>query len=304
MIKSLTVTNYLGESIKLELRCPEKSGFLVQKIDGLGPSKANINVTEGAATDGSLYNSAKVTSRNIVISLKFLAKPTVETVRQLSYKYFPIKKFVTLLFETDNRICETYGYVETNEPDIFSSSETTSISIICPDPYFYSAGINGKKVTVFSGVDPNFEFEFSNESLSEDLIEFGIITNLLEQTIVYSGDAEIGIVITMHAVGSVSNVTIYNMGTRESMTIDTDRLTTLTGSGIVAGDEIIISTVKGDKYIYLLRNGTHINILNCLDKDTSWFQLSKGDNIFTYTAESGGANLQFRIENQIVYEGV
>ena len=180
MIKSVTVTNYLGESIKLELGFPEKSGFLIQSITGLGPSKADINVSEIATNDGSIYNSARTTTRNIVFTLGFLFNPTIEDMRQLSYKYFPLKKRVLLLFETDNRTCEIYGYVESNEPDIFSSQETTKISIICPDPYFYSV-VPG--IAVFYAIDPIFEFEFSNESLSENLIEFSNIISNTEQTI-------------------------------------------------------------------------------------------------------------------------
>lgn len=304
MIKSITVTNYLGESIKLELRRPEDSGFLIQSIEGLGPSKATINTTELSTNDGSLYNSARTASRNIVLTLKLLWSPLVEDSRQRSYKYFPIKKRIKFLVETDNRTCETYGYVEQNEPVIFSSSETTQISIICPDPYFYSSGDDGTTSTVFYGIESAFEFEFSNESLTDNLIEFGNITNNTEQTIYYTGDAEIGVTITIHALGSASNITIYNTGTREVMKIDTDRLATITGSSIITGDEITICTVKGHKSITLLRNGVYTNILNCLSKSADWFQLVKGDNIFAYTADSGLTNLQFRIENQTVYEGV
>ena len=111
MIRAVTVTNYLGESKRFELAFPEKSGFAVQSISGLGPSKADINTTEISTNDGSLYNSARVNSRNIVMSLKLMFTPQIEDTRQDSYKYFPIKKRVTLLIETDNRICETYGYV-------------------------------------------------------------------------------------------------------------------------------------------------------------------------------------------------
>jgi hypothetical protein len=88
------------------------------------------------------------------------------------------------------------------------------------------------------------------------------------------------------------------------MKINTDKLLALTGSVIIAGDDIIISTVKGNKYITLLRDGTYINILNCLDKNVDWLQLAKGDNVFAFTAETGNAFLQFRIENRTVYEGV
>lgn len=45
MIKSITVTNYLGDSIKLELARPEESGFVVKSVTGLGPGSANINTT-------------------------------------------------------------------------------------------------------------------------------------------------------------------------------------------------------------------------------------------------------------------
>lgn len=304
MIKAVTVTNYLGDSMKLDLMRPDLSGFVVKKITGLGPVKANINTTTIASSDGDLFNMARLSGRNIVLSLVFLYAPTIEDVRLKSYKYFPIKKPLTLLIETDNRTAEIKGYVETNEPDIFSKEENTKISILCPDPYFYSVGENGTKETIFSGIESTFEFEFENNSLTEDLIEFGAIQNLTEQTVWYDGDAETGVVINIHALGAVDNITIYNIGTRESMKIDTQKLANLTGNGIIAGDEITITTIKGSKTIYLLRNGIVTNILNCLDRAADWFQLSKGDNLFTYTAEHGSTNLQFRILSRIIYEGV
>ena len=88
------------------------------------------------------------------------------------------------------------------------------------------------------------------------------------------------------------------------MKIDSAKLLALTGSGIVVGDEIYISTVRNDKYVLLLRDGEYINILNTLEKRTDWFQLVKGDNIFAYTAEFGLTNLQFKVKNKIVYEGI
>lgn len=58
MIKSITVTNYLGDSIKLELARPEESGFIVTSVTGLGAGKANINMTEVATNNGGLFNSS------------------------------------------------------------------------------------------------------------------------------------------------------------------------------------------------------------------------------------------------------
>lgn len=304
MIHSITVTNYLGDSIVLELARPEQSGFIVKSVEGLGPAKGNVNTVEVSTNDGGVFNSARLSIRNPVLDLVFLETntETIEDIRHKSYKYFPVKKKVKLLIETDNRVSEIEGYVEHNEPAIFSNQEGCQISIICPYPYFYSAGESN--ITIFSGIEPLFEFPFENESLVTDLLEMGEVQNSAEQVITYNGDAEIGVTIIIYAIGDASNVTIYNAGTREVMRIDTDKLAALTGYGIVAGDEITIKTTKGDKSITLLRSGVTTNILNCLDKNADWFQLVKGDNVFVYTAETGNSNLQFRIENRVIYEGV
>lgn len=176
MIRSFTVTNTLGDSIKIDLAEPEKSGFVIVSVTGLGPAKANIVTSEISTNDGALFNSARMNSRNIVFNLLFWdtnSGESIEEIRLKSYRFFAPKKKLTLLVETDKRTAEIVGYVETNEPTIFSKSEGAQISIICPDPYFYSAGKDGTMRTVFSGDDPLFEFPFSNESLTENLLVFG-----------------------------------------------------------------------------------------------------------------------------------
>lgn len=303
MIKSITVTNYLGESIKMELARPEKSGFIVYNISGLGPGKAYINTTEVSTDDGGLFNSARLPSRNIVIGLLYMWKDSIEEARYKSYKYFPLKKKVKLLIETDTRTAEIEGYVDSNEPNIFSKTQGSDISIICPNPYFYSVEDNNSEI-VFSGNESMFEFPFSNESLVDNLLEMSIIRTTAEQVVTYHGDAEIGVTITINAIGPATNITIYNTGTREVMRLDTSKLEAFTGAPLDYGDEITICTVKKHKSITLLRHGKTTNILNCLDRNPDWFNLTKGDNVFAYTAESGTGNLQFKINHQVIYEGV
>lgn len=304
MIKTVTVTNYLGESLTLELSNPWDIGIAITKIEGLGPVKADINSTEISSGDGARFNSARIGTRNIVFTFRLLEAPTVEDSRQKTYKYFPIKTNVTLLFETDNRLCQITGYVESNKPNIFSEEEDTQISIICPNPYFISMENGGTNSVVFFGSEPTFEFPFSNESLTDPLIIFGNVKLRQEEIVPYDGDSQVGFTIKMHALGEVRQITIYNTKTRESMKIDTDVLNEITGSGIIAGDEITISTIKGDKHITLLRDGEETNILNALGKDVDWFQLSKGDNRFAYLCEYGAENLEFSINYQTLYEGV
>ena len=302
MIKSIIVTNHNGESLKLDLFHPEESGLIVKSISGLGPPKANINSTDLATADGAIYSSARASTRNIVFNLQFMFAPTIEDVRQKTYKYFPLKKKITIEVETDNRSLSTEGYVESNKPNIFSQEESTQISIVCVDPFFRDAR---PSLVQFASVLPNFEFPFSNESLTDDLIEFGKIGLDTRSTLVYTGDVDTGILITIHAMGSVSGIlNIYNIETYENIKIDLSKIKALTGSDYRSGDDIIISTVSGDKYVQVLHNGKYYNAIGIIDKLANWFQLTVGENIFNFTVTNGVENLSITFEYRNAYGGI
>lgn len=300
MIKNIKVTNYLGESIDIELAFPEKSGFAILKIDGISGNKSDINVTEVVTADGGLFNSSRMRSRDIKLKIRYVGN-NIENIRQKSYKFFPNKRPVKLLFTTDNRKIYAAGYVEENKVDIFSKNEGCDITIVCPDPYFYE---ERNTETVFSGVVPMFEFPFENNSATEKLIEVGNIVTKQYETVFYKGDGEIGVTIEIHSMGTVGTLNIYNIDARQVMEISKEKLEALTGKGIVKGDTIIICTEKFNKSITLLRGGVKTNILNCLNKGTDWFTIRKGDNIFAYTTDEGASNVQFKVINKVLYEGV
>ena len=302
MIKSIIVTNPKGESLELDLFHPEKSGLIVKSISGLGPPKATINSTDLATADGALYSSARASTRNIVFNLQLMFAPTIEDVRQKTYKYFPLKKEVTVRVKTDNRTLETKGYVESNSPDIFSKEESAQISIVCLDPFFYDPSFT---ITQFATVTPNFEFPFSNESLTENLIEFGLVNLDTRSVLDYSGDVDTGVLITVHCLGNVTGpVTIYNVETHESIKIDLTRIKTLIGRDFANGDDIIISTVSGNKYVQILHNGKYTNGISAIDKAADWFQISVGKNIFNFTAKSGADNLSMSFSYKNAYGGI
>ena len=306
MIHNIKVKNFRGEELVMELENPEPSGFAIFNMTGIGPEKADVRITDIVTADGGFYNSSRLPPRNIVLSLRYYRteERTVEEIRHESYKYFAIKQPLTLTIETDNRIGEIEGYTESNEPVIFSRESHTQISIVCPYPYFYDGGPNGTMVTEFLAVEPLFEFPFSNESLTENLLIMGEIWPETTRAIFYPGDAEVGVTIHIFLVGPVSDITIYNPDTDQKMTISNERLQVLTGSTLIEGDHITIVTTRGNKSISLTRAGVTYNILNALNRDAFWFQMVKGDNVFAYTAEMGLDHINFRIENRIVYEGM
>lgn len=288
MIKSITAENPKGEKLVLELSNPEPSGLYVKSVEGLGPGKSTINVNEIMSSDGGIYSSSRVSSRNIILTLGMMFCPLIEDARHKTYQYFQIKKKVKLTIETDYRISFIEGFVESNEPDIFSEEETAQISIICPNPWFYDMG--GTK-SAFSGVEDLFEFPFSNELLPGDVanntcdhIIFGDIRQGTVVGLQYDGDIDTGVLMRIRFTDIMDKMVIYNVDTSESMTLNLTLIKDITGSALTIHDEIEISTFTGSKYIYLVREGEKINIFSVLDRFTSWFKLSKGVNQFAFTA--------------------
>ena len=53
MIQSLTVTNYLGESLTIPMMNSESTGFILHDMTGLGPPTASVNTSKVATKDGS-----------------------------------------------------------------------------------------------------------------------------------------------------------------------------------------------------------------------------------------------------------
>ena len=302
MIYSMQFTNYLNESVNVVLGEAEpKHGLLVINVDGLGPVTSEANKIDLATRHGSKVNSVRANDREIVLTLRFTWAKTIEDVRQLTYKYFPLTKMLKMKIKTDNRMLETEGYVTENDPEIWSEAEETQITILCPDPWLYSA--EGNQVTDFYGVIPLFEFPFENNSLKQNLIEFGEIAKWEERILDYVGDAEVGFIIRIKILNPVTDITFYKIDTREEMTIYVDKIREITGGELQRSDEIIISTVKGDKYAYIVREGLWWNILNAIDLDSDWFELWKGKNVFMYDTDRY-TNLEVTIENKIAYEGI
>lgn len=305
MIQSITVTNPKGESLELELTRPEQSGLMVLNVEGLGPPKADVIKSDFSTVDGGRVHSVRVPERNVVITLGMMFAPTIEDARQKTYRYFPLKKAVTLRVKTSNRDAVISGIVESNEPDIFSSAEETQISIVCVDPYFYELG--GESIA-FNGVVPDFYFPFSNESLTDPLLTFGEIRLDTRTTFEYVGDADTGVDITVNVVtsGEIGDITIYNVDTREWMKIYVSKISSLTGAKLVAGDEIHISTISGSKYCTVFANGVERNAINIIDKESTWFQLSAGDNTFEFITENqvGQGNISLTFAYRNAYGGI
>ncbi len=172
MIRSFTITNHLGNSVFLDIRKPESTGFLVSSVTGLGPVKAEISMSDISMFDGSIYAGSRLGSRNIVFNLVYFEnnneKLTVEQIRHRCYDIFPLKKEIKIVVTNDKGNFAIRGRVESNEIPIFSNAEGSQVSILCPDPYFEREE-TADTLHYISAVVPNFSFPVSFEAVLKGL---------------------------------------------------------------------------------------------------------------------------------------
>lgn len=255
MITSFTVTNDRKQSKKFTLRNPQPDGIFIKNIKGLGPTDAQLSQYDHAAVAGSKITGSRVGTRNIVFTLGFApVNGDVEASRLISYSAFPVGRIVRMEFVTEHQRVEIYGWVETNEPDIFSENVSSTVSVVCPSPYFTDLA-NGQSVfTTPSGfTDASFEFPFENPSLNTKLIEFSnsSSTPATAQVLVnYTGDGIPGVIYELTCLGSAPIPSIWTA----------DRSLDIRGaSTALKGQVYRISTIPGNKYVRRLEGSDYVS---------------------------------------------
>ena len=309
MIKSLTVVNYLGEKLKVTLTEADPAhGLLIKDITGIGPADAVLNSSDYASNDGSEFNSARLESRNIqiVFLLTNEAGNTIEQARHNTYRMFPTKRPVKLIFETDERTSYIEGRVEHNTPTVFTDKESVTIDVKCFNPYFYRySDTGGSEAVEFMTVSPAFHFEEDGELETPfEVGTYGYDESIID-TVKYEGDVEDGFLLNIKFIGTIiGDIVLARYHSDEYFKIDLAKLTALVGTPGV-GDEIEISTYQDHNYAKIIQNGIETNILNAIDLvGSTWLLLYPGENTFVYAITDGQDYTQFTLTHKTKYQGV
>lgn len=305
MIYSVTVTNYMGDSLEMPLAWPNDSGLLISNIDGISPGNVTVNSQDYALLDGGVYNSSRMGTRNITIEFYYGWYNNIEDSRQRAYRYFPVKTQVRLDFHTDNRNLSIWGYVESNDTNIFSEHEKGQISIVCPDPYFYE---QNTIAYTLGTVMPEFEFPFSNESLTEPLICFGDYGARHMYETNYNGDIEVGAVIRIEFIKEpdIQDITIYDITHSKVLDLNINQIQQKTGVTFEEAGSIVFSSVRGDKNIYYEKFGIKKTIIGAFDiRNFPWMYLTPGSNQFAFdTDDEYYDDIRITVEHTGAYGGV
>lgn len=267
-----------------------ESNFQIYNIEGLNPPKAQINFSKIAGIDGSRFNSSKLEERNIVIYIKLHGD--IEANRLYLYRFFNTKEWCKFYYKNGSRDVYIEGYVETVEVTSFTNNEVMQVSIICPAPYFKSAE---ELVDDISKAIGKFKFPFS----IENPIPFSTIDSSKITDVYNNSETTTGVIIEVDVQGEVNSFQIRNTETGEKIGLTYQ---------FIKHDKIIINTNKTEKSINLRRDGVESNIFTAIQKDSTFFQLSIGDNYFSYivngSAQDDNDLLHIVFKHYTLYRGV
>lgn len=306
MFQSVTVTNYMGDSLELPLRWPNDAGLLLYKIDGISPGNVTVNSQDYAVIDGGVYNSSRMGTRTITLYFYYGFTPQIESARHRAYRYFPVKEQVRLDFLTDERHLAIWGWVEGNDTQIFSQQEEGQVDIVCPDPYFYEAEDTFYTLGQAFG---EFEFPFSNESLLEPLISFGEWGTRFTYEINYNGDIEVGAIIRIYfnkAPDEIGQITVHDVTHYKKLTLNLSDIQSKTGITMKQYGSLVLSSVRGEKDIYYEYFTHKQSIIGAFDIiNFPWMYLTPGNNVFGIEMdENYYDDVTITVEHSGAYGGV
>lgn len=264
----VSIENARGQSIQLT---GNEANYQILNIEGLNPPQAQVNTTNIAGMDGAKFNSSKLQTRNLVITIKI--NGNAEANRINLYQYFPTKEQVTFYYSNGSRDVFIKGYVNSCEVNPFSQSEQMQISIICPQPYFKAID---EIIADVSNVTALFTFPFSinlSEPIPFSSYESNKVTNVFNPA-----DVKTGVIIQIDIMDTVNDILIRNVETGDTFEIN---------YAFQAGDRITVNTNSGEKSVHLLRDGVVSNLFSSIVSGSVFLQLQAGDNPLGFQVDDG-----------------
>lgn len=276
----LTLINKNNQTLDL-LNSRDK--FILSAAEGLHGIDTNIAETETPYTDGTIIDSVKALPRGIALTL------TLRGNIQASIDYFTSivksKQYVTLREVNGERDITIKGIATIPPYSRMLQTCRITLTIYCAQPYWEDINYIVKEIS--ENLDHlTFPSELG-QYFTETGRPFGEIDTNFTKTFENKSDTAVGMILSIVALGDVVKPRIscstgaqngWYMRLKLSLKLD---------------DELIISTVKGDKYITINGSTTYNGepILNYLEwQGEDWLQLETGENIFSVTTEGGATN--------------
>lgn len=269
--------------------------FQVLSVIGLNPPPAQVNLTTIVGMDGAVFNSSKLETRNIVLTVKI--NGNVEQNRLALYRMFKTKEWCRFYYKTDTLDTFIDGYVESVECDYFTNGEQAQISIICPSAYFKSVYESIDDISASHGL---FVFPFSI-NVGEP-VPFGEY-DAGRETDVYNGsESDCGAEFVITVSRGVTDITVVNNTSGEWFSLDGSRWE---GGRIPEGAIVRVNTNRGHKRVTIQQGNEIRNGFSVLRNGSSFIQLQAGSNLLSYSVSGGSDDdVSIEVRHYNVYRGV
>lgn len=283
MIESLTLTNLT--TLQSVLIDKDNSDFVLNEAD-LGTVGGTHHSYKYVNQVGVYIDSTTLEERNVAISgwvvgdtydlLKLNKGVLDRLVNPLHTIEITVYSKYRLLFKPDFSIQYSVAYTENNEVLCKFLIQGT-----CADPMFTS---KNRQSELIASIIPKFHFPLIIPK-GEGIL-MGLRDPSLLATINNLGDIDTGMVITFSCKSTVKNPSLLNVDTRETIKIN---------KFISPGEQVVISTESGDKYVKGVLDGEELNYFKYFDFDSTWLQLHTGSNTIKYDAEENADGLEVLI---------
>lgn len=277
------------ESNKNILEMKEDTDIKIIDIQGIEASSYTIN-TISSEQDGAIVTSEKVEPREITITGDIEKNENESINREKLIRFFN-PKTTGEMYITRNEIERKIQYrvssldFPTNKMYEYIGF---TLSLECTeDPYFEDAKNKGNNLALIS---PQFTFPLVIRNAPKGKI-MGYRVYKTYMPLVNDGDKETGLEIIITAKrGLMKNITL-TLNNNEYMKVNVT---------LNQWDVLDINTNARKKSVAL--NGT--NIINKIDRNSTFFTLKKGKNILKYECEDGATNIDIDVRFYRKFLGV
>lgn len=294
MINKIVYENERGIHIELNRDGPLFL-FSVKGFDGL---EADIVSSKSAYQDGVSISKTILKDRVLTLNcyLEVYSEQQRYILKRKLYNAFNPKLKGHMKIYTDSNQLRGASNLRVIQAPIFdddyeSLNELVGFQIQLSMPLPYFEDINENRVDFGNDIG-NFFFDLEIEEKGKEL---SIKNNSIVANISNIGDAETPIKVLFKAKAELKNPSIYNVYTKEYIKIN---------HTMQEGEEIIVTTHKGNKRVESYLNGVTTNIFNDLDLGSSFIWLDVGDNVIRYDAETMIEQLEVYIYYTNYYLGV
>lgn len=282
--EKLIFDNNRGQTFEISVLSP----FYLDSAEGLENMENDFYTTKNYAEDGESVTGSNVKARNIIINGRIRLDKEIN--RPTMIKFFNPKHDFTLMY-TDGEI-DRFIKCKVEKTPVISKSPYPEflISLFCPKPWWYAKEIK-TNIALWTGA-----FEFPLEIPEETGIEMGYREPSLIVNVNNTSDNIAPLRLEFRALGSLTNPSIINVETQETILIEKD---------MISGDVISVSTERGNEYVRLTRNGVVTNVFNYFALESNpHLSLDVGDNLLRYNASKNVDNLEVSIYFTPQYVGV